>query len=77
MNYESTNEFPLKRLQAETAAELDPTDHESDPPFDYSNRKRSPWINAKRSRDDIKKANVKKIYDIALQKLTTTKAKGS
>ena|ERR1035437_9954665 len=48
----------------------DLTDDESDPAFDYPNRKLSGWINGKRSRDDIKKANVRKIYDLALQKLT-------
>ena len=48
----------------------DLTDHESDPAFDYSNRKLSAWINVKHSPDDIKKGNVRKIYDIAFHKLT-------
>ena len=47
------------------------TDHESDPSFDYADRKLSVWINAKHTRDDIAKANVRKIYDIALKKLTS------
>lgn len=48
----------------------DLTDHESDPVFDYTDRKLAGWINRKRSPDDIKKSNVKKIYDIAHEKLT-------
>ncbi len=49
----------------------DLTDHRSDPAFNYSQRKLAHWINRKRSRDDIKKPNVLKIYDIVLQKLQT------
>lgn len=57
-------------MQGQEQDVCDLTDHVSDLPFDYSNRKLSGWINAKRLRNDIKKANVRKIYDLAFQKLT-------